>query len=36
VRIAGVGATTLQFSGLIDDFSIAISPVLFGTGRPPV
>jgi dihydrofolate reductase len=34
VRIAGGGATILEYvnSGLIDEFSIALSPVLFGTG----
>jgi dihydrofolate reductase len=34
VRIAGGGATILQYlnAGLIDEFSIALSPVLFGTG----
>jgi dihydrofolate reductase len=34
VRIAGGGATILEYlnAGLIDDFSIALSPVLFGTG----
>jgi dihydrofolate reductase len=34
VRIAGGGATILQYlnAGLVDEFSIALSPVLFGTG----
>lgn len=34
VRIAGGGATILQFvnAGLVDEFSIALSPVLFGSG----
>ncbi|WP_019928905.1 dihydrofolate reductase family protein [Nocardia sp. BMG111209] len=34
VRIAGGGATIVQYlnAGLIDEFSIALSPVLFGTG----
>ena len=34
VRIAGGGATILEFvnAGLIDEFSIAPSPVLFGSG----
>jgi dihydrofolate reductase len=34
VRIAGGGATILQClnAGLIDEFSIALSPVLFGSG----
>jgi dihydrofolate reductase len=34
VRIAGGGATILEHvnAGLIDEFSIALSPVLFGTG----
>jgi dihydrofolate reductase len=34
VRIAGGGTTILEYlnAGLIDEFSIAISPVLFGTG----
>ncbi|HEY2645243.1 MAG TPA: dihydrofolate reductase family protein [Galbitalea sp.] len=34
IRIAGGGATILQFlnAGLIDEFSIALSPVLFGSG----
>jgi dihydrofolate reductase len=34
VRIAGGGATILQYvnAGLIDEFSIALSPVLFGCG----
>jgi dihydrofolate reductase len=34
VRIAGGGATILQYvnAGLIDDFTIALSPVLFGSG----
>jgi dihydrofolate reductase len=34
VRIAGGGATILEFvnAGLIDEFSIALSPVLFGAG----
>lgn len=34
VRIAGGGATILLYvnAGLIDDFSIALSPVLFGSG----
>lgn len=34
VRIAGGGATILEYvnTGLIDEFSIALSPVLFGSG----
>jgi dihydrofolate reductase len=34
VRIAGGGATILQYlnDGLIDEFTVAISPVLFGQG----
>jgi dihydrofolate reductase len=34
VRIAGGGATIRQYvnAGLIDEFSIALSPVLFGSG----
>jgi dihydrofolate reductase len=34
VRVAGVGATILQYvnAGLIDEFTIALSPVLFGSG----
>ena len=34
VRIAGGGETILQYvnAGLVDEFSIALSPVLFGTG----
>jgi dihydrofolate reductase len=34
VRIAGGGATILQYvnAGLVDKFSIALSPVLFGAG----
>jgi dihydrofolate reductase len=34
VRIAGGGATTLEHvnPGLIDEFTIALSPVLFGSG----
>jgi dihydrofolate reductase len=34
VRIAGGGATILEYlnAGLIDEFTIALSPVLFGTG----
>ncbi len=34
VRIAGGGATILEYvnAGLIDQFSIALSPVLFGSG----
>ena len=34
VRIAGGGATILQYlnAGLIDEFSIALSPVVFGSG----
>ena len=34
VRIAGGGATILEYvnAGLIDEFSIALSPVLFGVG----
>ena len=36
VRIAGGGATILESvnAGLIDEFSIALSPVLFGSGIP--
>ncbi len=34
VRIAGGGETILQYlnAGLVDEFSIALAPVLFGTG----
>jgi dihydrofolate reductase len=34
LRIAGGGATILEYlnAGLIDEFSIALSPVLFGAG----
>src|SRR3954464_8706708 len=34
VRIAGGGATILEYlnAGLIDEFTVALSPVLFGTG----
>ncbi len=34
VRVAGGGATVLQYvnAGLIDEFTIALSPVLFGSG----
>lgn len=34
MRIAGGGATILEYvnAGLIDEFSIALSPVLFGSG----
>jgi dihydrofolate reductase len=34
VRVAGGGATILEYlnAGLIDEFSIAVSPVLFGAG----
>ncbi len=34
VRVAGGGATILEYvkAGLIDEFSIALSPVLFGSG----
>ncbi len=34
VRISGGGATILQYvnAGLIDEFSITLSPVLFGSG----
>jgi len=34
VRIAGGGATILEYlnAGLVDEFSITLSPVLFGTG----
>jgi dihydrofolate reductase len=34
VRIAGGGATILEYvnASLIDEFSIALSPVLFGSG----
>jgi dihydrofolate reductase len=34
IRIAGGGATILQHvnAGLVDEFSIALSPVLFGSG----
>jgi dihydrofolate reductase len=34
VRIAGGGATILQYlnAGLVDEFAIALSPVLFGSG----
>ena len=37
VRIAGGGATILEYvnAGLIDEFSIALSPVLFGSGIRP-
>ena len=36
VRIAGGGATILEHmnAGLVDQFSIARSPVLFGSGIP--
>ncbi len=36
VRIAGGGATILEYlnAGLIDEFTIALSPVLFGSGIP--
>lgn len=36
VRIAGGGATIVEYlnAGLIDEFSIALSPVLFGSGIP--
>ena len=36
VRIAGGGATILEYvnAGLIDEFTIALSPVLFGSGSP--
>src|SRR3954465_10053690 len=36
VRIAGGGATILEYvnAGLIDEFTIALSPVLFGSGVP--
>ena len=36
VRIAGGGATILEYvnAGLIDEFSIALAPVLFGSGVP--
>jgi dihydrofolate reductase len=34
VRVAGGGATILQYlnAGLIDEFSVALAPVLFGAG----
>ena len=34
VRIAGGGATILEYlnAGLVDEFTIALSPVLFGAG----
>ena len=34
MRIAGGGATILEYvnAGLIDEFTIALSPVLFGSG----
>ena len=34
IRIAGGGATILQYlnAGLVDEFTIALSPVLFGSG----
>ena len=34
VRIAGGGTTVLEYvnAGLIDEFSIALSPMLFGSG----
>jgi len=34
VRVAGGGATILEYvnAGLVDEFSIALSPVLFGSG----
>src|SRR5205085_8610309 len=34
VRIAGGGATILEYlnAGLVDEFSIALSPVVFGSG----
>jgi dihydrofolate reductase len=34
VRIAGGGATIVQYvnAGLVDEFSVALSPVLFGSG----
>jgi dihydrofolate reductase len=34
VRIAGGGATILQYldAGLVDEFTVAVSPVLFGSG----
>ena len=34
VRIAGGGATILEYlnAGLVDEFSIAVSPLLYGTG----
>ena len=34
VRIAGGGATILEYvnAGLVDEFTIALSPVLFGSG----
>ncbi|MGW0968560.1 dihydrofolate reductase family protein [Streptomyces sp. NPDC002516] len=34
VRIAGGGTTILQYlnAGLVDEFSVTVSPVLFGTG----
>jgi dihydrofolate reductase len=36
VRIAGGGTTILEYlnAGLIDEFTITLSPVLFGTGIP--
>jgi len=38
VRIAGGGATILEYvnAGLIDEYTIALSPVLFGSGIRPV
>ena len=38
VRIAGGGATILEHvnAGLVDEFAIALSPVLFGYRGPPV
>ena len=34
VRVAGGGATILEYvnAGLVDEFTIALSPVLFGSG----
>ena len=34
MRIAGGGATILEYvnAGLIDEFSVALAPVLFGSG----
>jgi dihydrofolate reductase len=36
VRIAGGGETIVEYvnAGLVDEFTIALSPVLFGTGTP--